>query len=112
MAKTSIQQNLFSSFIELSTRDGQPFADALRALNKVSGLSTTHSRFKQYERGETLPTALSINHMLSMVLKEKLTDCGLGAKDVSQVIKACQLPPKPKPPANKRSSGTRRRTKT
>lgn len=101
--KAANPKNLFTVFREISTLDGQPFADALRWLNEQTGLNTSNSRYGQYERGDVQPKAASINLILAAVLKSKLTSGGFDAKKISEVIQSCLLPEKTeKKPARKR----------
>lgn len=88
------RENLVSTYIEVSIQDGRPFADELRRLNDLTGLTTTHSRIKQYERGDVQPTKASINHMLATVLENKLQALGLTTQQIKGVIESCQLPDK------------------
>jgi hypothetical protein len=97
--------NLFLTFREVSTADGQPFAESLRWLNDQSGKGTTNSRYGQYERGEVLPNAGSLNPILSAVLEAKLQAKGLGPEDIQEVIACCQLPDKPKAKPTRKRGG-------
>jgi hypothetical protein len=92
-----LRANLITSYIEATTKGGQLFAEELRNLNRSIGRNIAQSRIRQFERGEFTPQIDVINHMLPIVLKEKLTEAGVSPSMIQKIIKACYIPPKLKP---------------
>lgn len=84
--------NLITSYIELKTADGTPFASALRELNHRVKKSLTHSRIREYERGGIDPAYDVYFVMLEDVLRHKLAGTGLDRSAIEEIIQLCKLP--------------------
>jgi hypothetical protein len=77
--------NLITAFIELVSA-GSSFADGIRAMNSALGKKYTHTRLRQWERGDG-PSHDATDYMLSIVLSDELEKEGVKATKSKQIIR-------------------------
>ncbi|MEE9303230.1 hypothetical protein [Candidatus Vondammii sp. HM_W22] len=82
--------NLITAYIEV-VNQASTLAVALREMNNALGTRHTHSRIREWERGDRLPTAMAINYMLSIVLPVLLADEGISKKRRLSILGKCLL---------------------
>jgi hypothetical protein len=83
--------NLITAFIELVSA-GSSFADGIRAMNSALGKKYTHTRLRQWERGDgRSPSHDATDYMLSIVLSDELEKEGVKATKSKQIIRKCSL---------------------
>lgn len=85
--------NLINTYIELfSSGDDALLAGALKKMNEALGTSTSHSRIREWGRGERKPSQAAIDYMLSQVLPYLLAKEGLSVERIDALVKKCLLP--------------------
>ena len=84
-------ENLISSFIEIVSRHGS-LAAGIRAMNATLDTRYTHSRLREWERGDRQPTPQVMDYMLGIVLPWLLEQADLSPADVARLVRHCRLP--------------------
>lgn len=85
--------NLVTSFIETETAiKGNTLAAAIHSMNQTLSTSYTHSRIREWERGDRDPTPRAMEYMLSVVLPACLEREGIGKVRTTSILMQCSLP--------------------
>jgi len=85
--------NLVTSFIESETViKGNTLAAAIHGMNQTLSTSYTHSRIREWERGDRDPTPRAMEYMLSVVLPVCLAREGINKERITSILRECSLP--------------------
>lgn len=83
--------NLISTFIEVVTFHAS-LAEGIRAMNATLNTRYTHSRVREWERGDRHPTPQVMDYMLGIVLPWLLAQEDIREAEVNRLVKQCRLP--------------------
>lgn len=83
--------NLVTQYIAIAT-ERQSLADAIRAMNATLGTHYIHSRVREWERGDRLPSQQVIHYMLGIVLPVLLVRAGVSEAQAQAIRDACAIP--------------------
>lgn len=84
-------QNLISTFIEVISSHGS-LAEGIREMNATLNTRYTHSRLREWERGDRQPTPQVMDYMLGIVVPWLLEQEGISQADVDRLVRQCRLP--------------------
>ena len=85
--------NLVAQYIGIVTASGT-LAEALRVMNSTLGTGYIHSRLREWERGDRVPSPPVVNYMLDIVVPVLLHREGISDENAAVIRDACRLPVK------------------
>ena len=87
--------NLVTTWTRLVYDEGYTLVEAIHKLDKATGLSVTHSRIREWEKGLRKPPAEVINYMMAAILPGLLREFQDGTLTQREIKEALQIPSKP-----------------